>query len=208
MFRKIAIALISLALTVPHANAQMKPGWVFHDELIAGLESTGDTIYIQDRKKLEKLTGLRAYDDSSVVNCKTRTGDRIHIAIERTDYVATNHASHELMTKNIIDRNNAYGVDETNPKKELKNPRIKWNQHWIAIPKDAYSNLYNPGINIEAYLSKNRKLLYVYMQGGDGARSYSVKFVFDKTHYLTRLITTNECVDEFDFLDATSGDCK
>lgn len=38
----------------------------------------------------------------------------------------------------------------------------------------------------------------------DGAGSYSVKFIFDRTKYLTRIVTTNEMVNGYDFLDGTA----
>jgi hypothetical protein len=107
-----------------------------------------------------------------------------------------------------IDGVYAWGTDATIPKTEVKTFQITWNENSIEIPKSSYSNLYELRIcskysKVEAYLTENG-LLYIYMDASDGAGSYSVKFVFDNTKYLTKFISANEMVDGFDSLDCTA----
>jgi hypothetical protein len=61
-------------------------------------------------------------------------------------------------------------------------------------------------MTIEAYLSGDKKLLFVYIGGGAGPEGYSVKFIFSNSGYITRLIATDDRVASFDLLDATSTD--
>jgi hypothetical protein len=56
---------------------------------------------------------------------------------------------------------------------------------------------------VEAYIFENRNL-FIYIHGSDAAGGFSVKFVFDKKRYQTRIIGTNEMTDGFDFLDGTA----
>ncbi len=200
MQKSLALSLLLIMAAILPTSAQMKPGWGFHDELVRGLENAHDTIYIQDRRILEKIVNTRksSYDEN-VINYKTKAGDSVYILFA---VKPINHAEN-------INYKKAYGIDiYSKPKKKVGGITIKWDDAQVAIPESAYANLYEPN-SIEAYLSRRKKLLYIYLQGSDGAYSYSVKFVFDKKKYITRLITTNECADGFDFLDATSaGDCE
>ena len=207
MKTKIVLLVVFLSLfRIVNAHAQLKPSWVFHDELIRGLESPKDTIYIENRKKLEKLTGLHIYPDSLEMHCTTRSKQAIRISLISSSFVPENHKIN--LPANLIDGRECYGIDQDYPKREIHSFKIKWDKKWLYIPISAYSNLYEPFMSMEAYLSKNKKLLYVYIDGSDGAGSYSVKFVFNKNGYVTRLITTNECADDFDFLDGTAAPCE
>jgi hypothetical protein len=94
------------------------------------------------------------------------------------------------------------------PRTEIKSMSIKWNKINLAIPDSAFSNFYEPHIcldylPVEAYIFKNQ-YLYLYIIGSDFADGFSVKFVFDKRKYLTRIVGTNEMTDGFDFLDGTA----
>ena len=202
----VLLVLFMMLFVIVDVHAQLKPSWVFHDELIQGLESPRDTIYVENRKKLEKLTGLRVYADSMEIHCATRSKQNITIILASGSFVAANHKID--LPANLIDNKKCYGIDQKKPKKDIQHLKIKWNNRWLNIPPSAYANLYEPYMSLEAYLSKNKKLLYIYMDGSDGAGSYSVKFVFNRQGYVTRLITTNECTDDFDFLDGTAAPCE
>ena len=89
---------------------------------------------------------------------------------------------------------------------EISHLKIKWNKNWLSIPDSAYHNLYEAHLclghlPIEAYITKGNKLLFIYLYGSDGAGGYAVKFVFNRKKYLTRIVTTNELIDGYDFLD-------
>ena len=222
IYKRYILVLILLLVSMPAADAQIRPGWDYRDELIQGLENPKDTIYVQDRKKLEKFSEQQKYKDSAVVNYKTKAGVQFHILLASAPFDRSKHKIKPadsffqvvngrrqldyISGNDRIDNRKAYGIDSDFPKKEIKELKIKWGEHWLMIPKTACTNLFEPNF-IEAYFSKNKQLLYLYMSGSEGAGSYSVKFVFNKTGYITRLIGTNECMDGFDFLDAT-GYCS
>lgn len=113
-----------------------------------------------------------------------------------------------LIAKNLIDDKRAYGIDGDIPKTEIKFLKVKFNGKWLTVPHNSFANFYEVHPKtIEAYLSKDKKFIFLYVNGSDGIGSYAIKFVFDKTKYITRLISTNECTIGFDFLDALPKDC-
>jgi hypothetical protein len=213
------LLIVSLLVFVEFCNGQISPKWTFHDELIENLEFPRDTIYIQDRKKLEKLDGLGTSHNNAVIHYTSKAGGNVSILIASSPF---NNFKHKVNYDTVfnsddkekyycqiqnINGRKAYGIDGDIPKNEIEEFKIEWNNHWLKIPKRAYSDLFEPHPDIEAYLSKNNTLLFIYLYGSDGAGSYAVKFIFNKSGYLTRLITTNECVNGFDFLDATAPPC-
>ena len=217
--------LLLIILTTQFAFGQMKPRWLFKDELMAHLISPKDTIYIQDRHHLEKITGLKSTDTNAIINYSTKSGDKVSVSISIGSFEPAKHKLYlsdtvykfihnekridYLKIKNLIDGKRAYGIDGDFPKTEIKSFKLKYNDKWLTIPKSSFANFYELHLeSIEAYLSKDKTLIYIYINGSDGAGSYSLKFVFDKSKYITRLISTNECTDGFDFLDALPKDCE
>ena len=93
---------------------------------------------------------------------------------------------------------------------EIKSIRIKWHNVELKIPKLAYQNLFSARLcspharPVEAYVTNDRKLLYIYVSSSDASESYAVKFVFNRTGYVTRIFNLTECADEYDFLDANA----
>lgn len=210
---------------VQFAVGQMKPRWQFKDELMAHLISPKDTVYIHDRHHLEKLNGLNSTDSTAILNYTSKTGNKVSISLGIGKFEPTKHKLHlsdtvykfihnekrvdYLKGKNLIDGRRAYGIDGDIPKNEIKYIKIKFNGNWLTIPKSSFANFYEVHTKmIEAYLSKDKAFIYLYISASDGIGSYSVKFVFDKSKYVTRLISTNECTDGYDFLDALPQDCE
>jgi len=217
--------LILLTLTTQFAFGQMKPNWQFRSELMAQFISPKDTIYIQDRHHLEKLTVLQSTDTTATLNYTTKTGDKISIYIHCGKFEPTKHKLHlydtiykfihnenrvdYLVSKDLIDGKRAYGIDGGLPRTEIKELKIKWNGKWLVIPDSSFANFYEIHTKtIEAYISEDKKFIYLYISASDGAGSYSVKFVFNKNGFVTRLISTNECTDGFDFIDALPKECE
>ena len=203
----------------------MKPNWQFRSEYMKNLISHNDTIYIQDRHHLEKISGLKSTDSSAAFNYTSLSGDKISFTINTGKFDPSKHQLHlndtvfklinnekkidYLEEKDLVDGHKAYGNDGNIPVKEIKTIKIKWNDVLLTIPASAFKNLFEIHTKtIEAYLSKDKKLLYVYISASDGAGSYAVKFVFGKKKYITRMISTNECTDGFDFLDALPQSCE
>ncbi|MDF1571580.1 MAG: hypothetical protein P1P82_08200 [Bacteroidales bacterium] len=198
---------------------------VLRQELFSALNTPADSIYIEDRKHLEKVKGLTCSSDIINFYYTTKTGDKIEIQIVKgpfeplkhenelvdTVYKLINGQKHVdyLLVKNIIDGRYSYGIDGTIPKSEIKSLTIKWNEQNLIIPDTAFSNLYQPHIcldnlQVEPYLTRDNKNLYIYLSGSDAAGGYSVKFIFDTRKYLTRIVGTNEMTNGYDFLDGTA----
>jgi hypothetical protein len=195
----------------------MKPNWQFRDELMDNMISPRDTIYICDRHKLEKFSGLQFTDTTATINYNTKKEDKISISIKTGKFDPPKHRLHltdkgnepnAMIVVNQIDGKRAYGIDGDSPRREIKKLKIKWNDKWLTISDNSFVNFYeiHPK-TIEVYLSKSQKFIYLYISASDGAGGYSVKFVFDKNGFVTRLISTNECTDGFDFIDALPLDC-
>lgn len=190
----------------------------FRHELFESLVNPADSIYVTDRKELERIVGMTCNENLVAFKYVAKNRDMIEIKIEKQDFEPSHHKVYLLDTvnvidngvevKNLIDNRYSYGIDGTMPRTEIKRMSIKWNEKNLAIPDSAFSNLYEPHLcldylPVEAYIFKNR-YLYIYISGSDAAGSYSVKLVFDKIKYLTRIVGTNEMTDGFDFLDGTA----
>ncbi|MBL4752870.1 MAG: hypothetical protein JKY52_04605 [Flavobacteriales bacterium] len=221
---KILLSLLTITLS---SLTSLGQDWsnVMHEELIESLIDPSDSIYIADRNQLEKVTGYDCTDNMLTFIFTSKTKDKIEIAIEKGVFSRSQHILEladtvykhihgqkrvdYLKVKNIIDGRYSYGIDATIPKSEIKSMSVIWNRKSLAIPDTAFSTFYESHlcgklILVEAYLSKDNKNLFIYISGSDGAGSYSVKFVFDKVTYITRIVGTNEMTDGFDFLDGTA----
>ncbi|HLP51277.1 MAG TPA: hypothetical protein VK154_10365 [Chitinophagales bacterium] len=189
------------------------------------LEKPGDTIYIQDRKKLFKLAGYTCNSEQSSFTSKTQFDDTIVICFKTRKFNAADHKVDLNDTvfkyihnekridyfkgKNLIDGEYAYGIDGNEPRVEFHFIEIIWGKHWLEIPEKAYKNLFDAHlcknyIPVEAYITNNGKLLFVYFHGSDGAGAYTAKLVFNRKRYVTRVINTSEMSIGYDFLDCTA----
>lgn len=227
--RHIIIISTILISTAFLSFGQMKPDWTFREEYIEGLLNIRDTIYIQDRHKLEKFTGLKCTDTTATINYTAKSDDKFVINIKKGKFEPTKHKLHlsdtvykyihnenrvdYTIAKYLIDGNRAYGIDSNSPRTEIKELKIKWNEKWLSIPDSAFSNLFEVHLcldylPIETYITKDNKFIYLYASASDGAGSFSVKFVFNKKGFVTRIVNTNECTDGYQFLDALPKDCE
>lgn len=211
--------LMTIILTILTTLSCFSQDWEkrFRHELLESLVNPADSIHVLDRKQLEKIIGMTCNEIVVFFENKAKKGDNIKIKIEKQDFKPSHHKVYLIDTvnkienvvevKNIIDNRYSYGIDGNMPRTEIKSMSIKWDEINLAIPDSAFSNLYEPHLCIdylpvEAYIFKNQ-YLYIYIRGSDAAGSYSVKFVFDKRKYLTRIVGTNEMTNGFDFLDGT-----
>ncbi len=218
------IKSVILLTTIIFSFSSFGQNWekILRHELIEGLSSPSDSIYIKDRLQLEKVSGYNCSDNILTFNYNTSLGYRIEIQIEKGQFIPSDHKVELTKTvykfmnnqkrvdyievKNLIDDRYSYGIDGDMPKTEIKSLTIKWNGNNLTIPDTAYSNLYEPllctdHLKVESYLTTDNSNLFIYMYGSDGAGGYSVKFVFDKNSYVTRIVGTNEMTNGFDFLD-------
>jgi hypothetical protein len=218
--------LITIGLTILTTLSGFSQDWEkrFRQELFESLVNPADSVYVMDRKPLERIAGIKCNGKVFMINSTAKNGDKIEIKIEKGDFEPMKHQIYlndtipeivngrklynMLKVKNLIDNRYSYGIDGTMPRSEIKSLAIKWNEINLSIPDSSFSNLYQPHLcldylPVEVYLFKN-EFLFIYISGSDAAGSYSVKFVFDNKKYLTRIIGTNEMTDGFDFLDGTA----
>jgi hypothetical protein len=218
--------LLTITLTIFTFLSCFSQDWEkrFRQELFESLVNPTDSIYVMDRKQLERIAGMTCNDKVVMIKSTTQNGDKIEIKIEKGDFEPTKHQiylndtipeivngrklNNVLEVKNLIDNRYSFGIDGTMPRTEIKSISIKWKDINLLIPDSAFSNLYEPHLcsdylSVEAYIFKNKNL-FVYVNASDGAGGYSVKFVFDKEKYLTRIVATNEMTNGYDFLDGTT----
>ncbi|MEP7127718.1 MAG: hypothetical protein ABI729_02570 [Chitinophagales bacterium] len=217
----IFLLTLLTTLTAQTTFAQINDSWAFKNELISYMQTPGDTIYIQDRKKLEEIKEMTCADTTVTFNDMSKSGERIYITISKTKFISAKHTIEVpdtvfkfihnekrvdyLIVKDLIDGRPAYGIDGNYPLFELNRLTIKWNGAWLTIPDSAFHNLYETHLcSAEAYLTNDNKLLYLYISASDGAGSYAVKLVFNRRQYLTRIVNRNEMTDGYDFLDANT----
>ncbi len=223
--RYTAVILLLLFLSAQFAIGQMKSDWIFRKELTDNLLNANDTVFICNRNALEKCTGLHATKATAHLKYTTKANDKISIILQTKKFDVSKHKLNLLDTvykvvrnkkvvdfvknKNLIDGKFAYGIDGNNPQTEIKEFIIEWNNLPLIIPKYSFSNFYDiHPKSLEAYITNDQKLLYLYLSSSDGNGFYAVKYVFSKKGYVTRLISTNECTDGYDFIDALSKNCQ
>jgi hypothetical protein len=214
--------------TLSSAFGQIKSNWPYRQELIDYMQAPSDTVYVQDRKKLERIEGFGCNDNTAWFNYLTKTGDSIYVRIVEGKFVPGKHKLYledtifkyvnnkklvdYTIERNIIDGRPAHGIFGDEPKIEMRILKIKWGRKWLMVPDSCFRDLYEChicnklSVQPEAYLSDNR-FLYMYISASDGAASYSVKFVLNRDGYITRIINNNECTDGFNFLDGM-GECE
>lgn len=211
-----------------HSVAQVSPSWKYKQELFGYLNKLSDSVYIIDRAELELLASASCTDTEVRYYTVSTSGEQIQLAIKSKKFLASQHtlqltdtifsvSNHKkkvdsILIRNRIDSAFAYGVHGNMPATEISSFIILRNNSKLQIPKKAYSDLYNIHFCIyhkapEVYVTKDNVYLYVYLHGSDGANQYSVKFIFDKTGYVTRIVNKHPCLADFDFIDGF-GNCE
>jgi len=186
----------------------------FYIELLSKLNDAKDTIYICSRHLLEKFNILEnqdslvklGYKQQYEVTITTKIFNKSAHSLDLVDTIwKSNGKVDYLKAKNLIDGRKAYGIDGNKPRTELSEFIIKVNQKIIKIPDEYFNDIFNVNVErTEAYYVPDKKLIFVYINGSDAAGSYSVKYVIDKTGYITRIIA-DFC--GFDFIDGINYDC-
>jgi len=208
--------------------AQVSSNWKYKQELFGYLDQLSDSIYITDRIELELLPSASCTDTEVRYYTVTKSGEHIQLALKSKVFLASQHELQlvdtifsvvnyknvvdSIIVRNKIDGTFAFGVSGNRPATEIFSFIILRNNIKLQIPKKAYSDLYNIHFCMyhkapEAYITKDNAYLYVYLHGSDGTDQYSVKIIFDKTGYLTRIVNIHSCLTDFDFIDGF-GDCQ
>lgn len=222
---RVAVYILTLITGFYSVSASAQNSkWGIYDWM-NNFEKPGDTIYIQDRKQLYKLGGFTCDSTTASFTYPTQKGDTVVIAFKTQKFDAKKHTFplddtvfkyiHNekridyIQARNEIDGEYAYGTDFNIPQIEFQFIEIVWGKRWLEIPAQASKNLFEPHlckpyIPIEAYVTNDGKLLYIYVHGSDGAGSYTAKLIFNRKGYVTRIINTNEMSTGYDFLDQTA----
>lgn len=208
--------------------AQVSPNWKYKQELFGYLNKLSDSVYITDRAELELLPSASCTDTEVRYYTVSRSGEHIQLAIKSKNFLASQHKlqltdtlvsdlnhkekSDLVVIRNMIDSTVAYGIHGNLPKTEIASFVILRNNIKLQMPKQAYSDLYNIHFCIyhkapEVYVTKDNTYLYIYLHGSDGANQYSVKLIFNKTGYVTRIVNKHPCLTDFDFIDGF-GSCE
>ena len=217
------ILIVFIILVFGQANAQIDRNSALYRELLHTLEKQSDTIFIEDRNTLLKFQFAECNDNYIHFVDEFSSGERIEIELTRKPFISKEHKLElqepvykelhgkkvvdYMRVKNLIDSQYSYGIDGNVPNYEIGKFNVKVNGKQIEIPSTAYSNLYEPhlcekNVPIELYESSNGEFIYLYMFGSDAAGGYCVKWIFDKNKYISRIITTIEFMNGFDFIDA------
>jgi len=219
------IILLSFCLK---SVAQVSPDWKYKQELFSYLNNLRDSVYITDRIDLELVTSASCTDTEVRYYAITKSGEHIQLAVKSKTFLASQHelqlvdtifsvVNHKKVIDSIILRNKidgtfAFGVSGNRPATEISSFIILRNNVKLQIPKQAYSDLYNIHFCIyhkapEMYVTKDNVYLYFYLHGSDVDNEYSVKIIFDKTGYVTRIVNRHSCLTDFDFIDGF-GACE
>lgn len=155
--------------------------------------------HVINRFKTESFSTL--YCDSSKIALELKRTDstsiiiNIKIKIFNADLhnVKGNISEEEVKS---IDGKRPFGSEYGLPSYLFESISIEFEGQEIAIPKNAYTNLYNFNKcqsfgftkKIEAYISKDGNFVYLYIYGGNAASTYFSKLIFNNKKYLDRTI--------------------
>ena len=199
MRKIIVIVIFHVILFASSANAQIPKDWKNRAALLATLQSRSDSIYIQDRTKLYKIDDPFCGDSGVVFMDSSNIGGKISVLL-------LSKKCGLAQTKLVVDSSNDAGSD-----REIKTIGINWNDNIITIPPSVYSGLLNPSLckkkkkgmfsMVEPYITPDGKYLYLYLSGNTSKGNYAIKFIFDRTHYITKMVDEHHSSNQYDFLD-------
>lgn len=185
--------------------------------------------FIENRNFLKSIPITECDDDFINISGNLSTGEKLEIDIRQKPFIPSEHSlgivdttyseyngnkiAYYQIKDDLIDGTEAYGIDGNLPRFEIDNFSIRIENRVISIPKNAYSDLYEPHFcskynTVQVYESSNGKYIYVYMSASDGAGSYDVKWIFSKGRYISRIISGVEYMNGFDAIDGVLSDEK
>ncbi len=148
----------------------------------------------------EKMETFRWSASSIEFRTKAANGNRYHILLKEGKFDSSVHRFTRAKMHYIekIDGENFEGTDGGMPQQEIASFQIRVNEKETDVPKEAFTNLYQPNFAfgwkkglteyIHAYASRDGKYIFVTMNGGDGAGSYFVIWIFSKRKYIGRFV--------------------
>ncbi|GJH40990.1 hypothetical protein RCZ04_15400 [Capnocytophaga sp. HP1101] len=126
-------------------------------------------------------------------------GKGVSITLTSQDFDKNKHTITYVKGQGItkIDGKTFQGTDGNMPKREYKSIEVVVNGKRVTIPKSAYSDLYNPNLDVadsdyytynSVYYDKETDTIYIVASNGDGAGGYAVCWQIEKAVYKGRKI--------------------
>ena len=180
---------------------EMNANRAFVDYTIKNLlENPADKCFISNRKLLKKLNKKSCDSTSLYIHDTLMNGENCKINITLGNFEEVKHhilSNEDSTAIENIDGQFPYGGQYGIPRREIRNIYIEVGGSALKIPIEAYSNFYNPYLcenrmlswSINAFESINGDYIYLYIMGGNAAGTYFAKLIFDKTKYLSRIVS-------------------
>jgi hypothetical protein len=125
--------------------------------------------------------------------------DSLIITIKKADFDPKKHKlfySKSNPKENIgkylqkIDGKSFWGADGDLPKKLISYLKVIKNGFEISIPKNCFSDLYEPNFQTLSIFKGPENILYIKMDNSDGAGAYTIIWIFKDNKYYGRSIDT------------------
>jgi hypothetical protein len=155
--------------------------------------------YITDRRLLRKLKNSACYENYVSISDTLSNGDECEIVIKLKAFNKLKHKLEYDTESNFlikVDGKHPYGaIYAKYPETEIKSFAIKINEKELNISLEEFQNLYNLNFCyfggheriLEAY--EDGDYLYIYIFGAGSASQYFAKLIFDKSGFITSIIT-------------------
>lgn len=155
--------------------------------------------YITDRRLLKKLKNNTCYENYVLISDTLNNGDECEIEIKLKVFEKQKHKLDYDREGNFlikVDGKYPYGAIYSEcPETEIKSFQVKINEKELNADLKDFQNLYNPNFCnfgghqriLEAY--EDGDYLYIYIFGGGAASQYFAKLIFDKSGFITSIIT-------------------
>ena len=139
--------------------------------------------------KWQKIGSKNIYYDS----CRYKTNS-LTITIKRATFKPKKHkllydCTQPYLSK--IDGKHFWGADGDLPKKLISSIKVTKNGIDIMIPKDAFSDLYEPNFQTLSICKGSENTFYIKMDNSDGAGGYTIIWIISDGKYYGRYIDTS-----------------
>jgi hypothetical protein len=157
-------------------NNEERSGYVYFDR-------------VKNIDEFKKINAVNYNKDSTIFK-----SDDVYVKITTKQFKKTNHTlSYNKKYKSVlekIDNVKFFGTDGNVPKIEYFNFEIIINSQKIQLPKESYSNLYEPNIEYTSInYDEHTERLFIQSLNSDGAGGYAVVWMFVKGKFRERFVT-------------------
>jgi len=164
------------------------------------LQKESDKCFVSNRNLLKKLNTILCNDSTIIIRDQLTNGEQCVITLETNRFNVNQHyiiSNKDTSAIESIDGSVPYGGCYALPIIEVGDIEILINGLELKVPRKAYSNLYEPNMcsnfrfyrEIEVYESLDGQYIYLYIYGGHEAGTYFSKLIFDKTKFITKIVS-------------------